>query len=98
MIPSKNPQKFVKDYGHWWFLREFDYFPEPLEYYDKNLSVSALELIMDSKESYRWRLFDNEKDAKEASNKVRESLKLVPLYVGKNLETLWEASRKLYNK
>lgn len=79
MIPSKNPKKFVEEYGNWWYLREFDYLPEPLEYYDRNLNPSALCFIMCSaKESGCWRLFDNEEEAKKASCRVRETLGLYP--------------------
>lgn len=99
MIPNKNPKRFIEEYGNWWYLREFDYFPEPLEYYNKELNHNAIQLILNSKErDCGWRLFDNIMDAKKASNEVREALGLMPLYIGKNLETIGDVYRRMYNK
>lgn len=83
MIPRNNPEKFLKDVGRWWYIREFDYLPEPLEYYSKNLSTSAINLIINSQHGYRseWRLFKSYADAKKASNDIRKTLGLKPKFV-----------------
>ena len=90
MVPCNNPEEFVREHGHWWYLREFDFLPEPLEFYDGYLSSNAIELIYESRFNYKkWALFTTLKDAREASNKVRKTLGLEELFVGEELEPVW---------
>ena len=90
MVPCNNPEEFIIKHGHWWYLREFDFLPEPLEFYDGYLSRESMELIYGSQFSYKkWALFTTLKEARKASNNVRKILGLDELFVGEDLEPVW---------
>lgn len=77
MVPNKNPLKFIEKHGQKWFLREFDFLPERLEYYNKNLSKDAL---IEIERGVNWKVFDTLDEAKEACDKVRETVGLKPYF------------------
>ena len=74
MIPKNNPEKFITTYGNWWYLREFDYLPEPLEYYNKNISSEFMSCVKEGK----FDLFQSLEDAKLASYEIRKERNMIP--------------------
>ena len=67
MIPNKNPKEFVDTFGEWWYLREFDYLPEPLELYNRNIT---LEFMLEAKQG-TFDLFKTKEEAIIASLLIR---------------------------
>lgn len=88
MVPNKNPEKFVEKYGQKWFLREFDFLPERLEFYNRNLSKDAINEIQ---RGVNWKVFDNLEEAKKASDAARVAVGLKPYF--SYLEQLKKAGR-----
>lgn len=73
MIPKNNIELFVRKYGHLWFLRDFDYLPERLEYYDRCLSTEFMKEV----EKGNFKVFKTEEEARAASKQVRSVLGLL---------------------
>ena len=71
MIPSKNKQKFYDRFGEVYYLREFDFLPEPIVMYPQNLKYDYIEGCIAEKYGY-GKLFYTREEAANASNKVRE--------------------------
>lgn len=67
MVPRNNPKKFVERWGEWWYIREFDYLPEPLKYYDRNIST----LFMREAANGHFDLFRTREAAMDASYHIR---------------------------
>lgn len=74
MIPKNNPEKFVKQYGKWWYLREFDYLPEPLEYYENNITLQFMQEVHKG----RFDIFSSKEEALEASYQIRKLRNISP--------------------
>ena len=74
MIPRNNQKKFIEEYGHLWYIREFDYLPEPLEYYDRNIST----LFMREAAKGLFELFRTKESADEASYQIRKERGIKP--------------------
>lgn len=75
MIPSKNRQKFYDRFGEVYYLREFDFLPEPIVIYPQNLKYGYIEGCIAEKHGY-GKLFYTREEAADASNRVRETLGL----------------------
>ena len=74
MIPRNNQEKFIEKFGHLWYLRDFDFLPEPLELYMHNLKYSYInECLM----MHVGKIFITKEEAIEASRKIRNQLGLV---------------------
>ena len=70
---SEEQKKFVERYGHNWYLRDFDYLPEPLENCPHNISDRYMKTLMEGETAI---IFDSLEDAYTASNNVRTALGL----------------------
>ena len=75
MIPQKNRQKFYDRFGEVYYLRDFDFLPEPIVNYPENLKYSYILGCLNNLPNY-GRLFQTRREAAEASNRVRETLGL----------------------
>ena len=72
MIPNYYPDKFIEKYGYKWYLRDFDYYPYPLEFYPHEFGKNQWEGVKENK----LKIFDNLNDAMLASYDVRSRLGL----------------------
>lgn len=72
MIPRNNKKKFIEKYGYKWYLRDFDYYPAPLE----NMWMEWGENQWDGVRKNTLKVFDNMNDAYLASYEVRKLLGL----------------------
>lgn len=75
MIPQKNRQKFYDRFGEVYYLRAFDFLPEPIANYPENLKYSYILGCLNNLPDY-GRVFQTRREAAEASNRVRETLGL----------------------
>lgn len=75
MIPRDNRNLFKNRYGEWWYLREFDYLPESILDYSKNISAS---FIHSWKKDKVFDLFETKEEAIAASYKIRRERGLMP--------------------
>ena len=92
---SEKQKKFVERYGHKWYLRDFDYLPEPLEYSHYDISDRYMKVL---KEGETAIIFDTLEDATKASNTVRTSLGLSMIIndYGEKVEKQHFNPRKVY--
>ena len=74
MVPKNNPTKFIDAYGDWWFIREFDYLPQQLKYYDKSITQEFMKYALLNK----FDLFANKEEALEASYQIRKFRNIKP--------------------
>lgn len=74
MIPINNPEKFIEKHGKWWYLREFDYLPAPLEYYNMNITKKFMQEVSHS----NFELFRSKEKALEASYQIRKLRNIIP--------------------
>ena len=74
MIPKNNQQKFIEKYGELYYIREFDYLPEPLKYYDRNISTEFMKNV----EEGHFELFKTKEEAANASYEIRRLRGIVP--------------------
>lgn len=70
IIWNGNEQRFRES---WWYLREFDFFPEQLVFYKPKLCMEAKKEIQSQK---HWRLYTSLEEARKASNIVRKAVGL----------------------
>ena len=77
MIPKNNKEEFIKRYGNWWYLREFDFFPQNLADYEQNMTTERMEIALSFKKP--WAIYGNYHDAVQASIEVRQKLGLPQL-------------------
>ena len=81
MVPTKNKEEFLNRYGKLWYLREFDYLPQELTYYDKNLTKDFFICV----NKRLFEIFDNKEDAYEASYQVRKLRGIKPYTFDENI-------------
>ena len=74
MIPRNNPEKFIERWGNWWYIREFDYLPEPLEYYERNITTEFMNEVAKG----TFELFRTKEKALEASYQIRKFRNMNP--------------------
>ena len=61
MVPKNNKEEFIKRYGNWWYLREFDFLPENLANYEQNMTAERMEIALSYKKP--WAVYGNYHDA-----------------------------------
>jgi hypothetical protein len=61
-------EKFVEKFGHWWFLRELDLFPEPCEMHTNIFKLDGKWM------NYAWAVYNDLKVARQASNAARKAI------------------------
>jgi len=63
-------EKFIEKFGHWWYIRDLDFMPQPCEDYMKAFKLDGkwLDLV----KSGRWLAFNNLEEARKASNAIRK--------------------------
>jgi len=65
-------ERFIEKFGHWFYLRELDFFPEPCEDYPKAFKMSGNWLNLHKEK--KWLLFDDIEKACATSYAIRKSL------------------------
>lgn len=74
MIPINDPEKFVERWGNWWYIREFDYLPAPLEYYNMNITSKFMQEVVHR----NFELFRSKEEALETSYQIRKLRNIRP--------------------
>ena len=63
-------EKFVEKFGHWWYLRDLDLFPEPCENHTNIFKLDGKWM------NYEWAIYDDLEVARQASNAARKAIGL----------------------
>lgn len=67
-------EKFIEKFGHWWYIRDLDFLPQPCEDYMKAFKMDGkwLDLVNEGK----WKAFNNLEEARKASNAIRKIMNM----------------------
>ena len=65
-------ERFIEKFGHWWYIRDLDFLPQPCEDYMKAFKMDGkwLNLVNEG----RWKAFNNLEEARKASNIIRKAM------------------------
>jgi len=65
-------ERFIEKFGHWWYIRDLDFLPQPCEDYMKAFKMDGkwLDLVNEGK----WKAFNNLEEARKASNIIRKAM------------------------
>lgn len=63
-------EKFIEKFGHWWYIRDLDFLPQPCEDYMKAFKMDGKWLDLVNKGG--WKAFNNLEEARKASNAIRK--------------------------